>query len=48
VALATAGLFAVVLLIGATKELPSLAAVTVLGFVVLALTRRRSQAPAVP
>ena len=48
VALATAGLFTVVLLIGATKELPSLAAVTVLGFVVLAITRRRSQAPAVP
>jgi len=47
-ALATAALFTGVLLIGAAKELPALAVVLVLGFVILALTRRRGQAPAVP
>jgi amino acid transporter len=48
VALATAGLFTVVLLVGATKELPSLAGVLVLGFVILAVTRRRVQASPAP
>lgn len=43
VALATAVLFAVVLLIGATKELPSLAAVLMIGFALMFLTRRLSQ-----
>jgi APA family basic amino acid/polyamine antiporter len=40
VALATAALFTGVLLIGATKELPSLAGVLVIGFALMALTRR--------
>jgi amino acid transporter len=40
VALATAALFAGVLLIGATKELPSLAGVLVIGFLILAITRK--------
>jgi basic amino acid/polyamine antiporter, APA family len=48
VSLATAALFTGVLLIGATKELPALAGVMVLGFVILALTRRRAQAPVAP
>jgi basic amino acid/polyamine antiporter, APA family len=48
VALGTAALFTGVLLIGATKELPALAGVTVLGFVILLLTQRRAQAPAAP
>jgi amino acid transporter len=43
VALVTAALFTGVLLIGATKELPSLAGVLVFGFLILALTRRWSR-----
>jgi basic amino acid/polyamine antiporter, APA family len=42
VALATAALFTGVLVLGAAKELPALAAVTVLGFVILALTPKRT------
>jgi amino acid transporter len=46
IALVTAALFTGVLLIGATKELPSLAGVLVIGFVILALTSLgRRQAP---
>jgi amino acid transporter len=39
IALASAAIFVVVLVLGATKELPALAAVLAAGFVVLALTR---------
>jgi len=45
IALFTAALFTGVLALGATKELPALAAVLAVGFVLLALTRRRRQAP---
>ncbi|WP_296598930.1 APC family permease [Phenylobacterium sp.] len=43
VALSTAALFTVVLLTGATKELPSLAGVLAIGFALMFLTRRLSQ-----
>lgn len=45
IALFTAALFTGVLALGATKELPALAAVLVAGFVCLALTGRRRQPP---
>jgi len=45
IALFTAALFTGVLALGATKELPALAAVLVAGFVLLAVSRRRRQAP---
>lgn len=45
IALFTAALFTGVLALGATKELPALVAVLVIGFGLLALTRWRRQAP---
>lgn len=45
VSLVTAGVFVAVLALGAAKELPALIGVMVLGFVLLAITRRRAPAP---